>query len=266
MPHRDPRQERHAAPPDNPPKLYLKTLFVDRGGHPAYENCIGKTCAAAAGGWLDLRIGCIGWGDNSLRQLNRSVADFLTTPQDIFWIQGNDTDWEVPYIRHMAAQCTPEAPVIGGLFSIKSPELRWCYDQLPGAAMDPRTGLMEVSKVGLESIMIHREVFTRWMRERPEDMYHSQFPDFATPEEPEKRNTEEWNFWKWEIHVDQDGKRRLMSEDYNFCHTAKQLGFPIYADHSHYCGHWDNRTRFPFKEPMVKNEQQPTGTVKEAAA
>ncbi len=233
--------------PRRVPRLYMCTLFFDRGAHPEYYASLAAAGAAAASGHLDLEISRLGYGDNSLRQLTRRVAHFLSTGRDYFWLQGNDTDFSPDYIARMAAH---GLPIVGGLFSVKQPELRWCYNPVPGAKVDPVTNLLEVQKTGLECMLIHRDVFCAWMKARPEDMYLSHFPDLATADNPDT-DRPEWHFWQWVIREEPagSGNRRLQSEDYFFCHTARELGFKIYADHSDYCGHWDHRTRYPLVPP-----------------
>lgn len=233
------------------PTAYLKTIFVDRGAHPAYDISLAATAAEA---WFQLAISGYAIGDNSMRQLNRCVTDFLTTKFDYFWIQGNDTDWKGRYIAHMLAQ---ELPIVGGLVPVKATAVTtWMYNDLhPAAEMDQRTAVQRVAKVGLESIIIHRDVFVKYQKEFPEQMYHNDFagPDHGKPE---------WNYFGWCIEEDPPGSgfRRLLSEDYRLCFDAAKMGFPVHIDRSDYCGHWDHRTRFPLKDP----ESLPTQTAQQA--
>lgn len=228
------------------PHLYLCTLYVDRGAHPEYDVSLANTVAyAARTRAFDLTLSRLAIGDNCLRQLNRRVAHFLTTDCDYFWLQGSDTDWDPAYIHRMA---TRGQPIVAGRFPIKQPELRWCYQPLPDFKINPAAELGAILQGGLECLLIHRDVFLAWQKARPEDMYHSQFADFA-PEGNPARDLPEWHFWQWCIREDSFGKRRLMSEDYFFSHTARELGISILIDQTGYCGHWDGRTRYPLAEP-----------------
>jgi hypothetical protein len=227
------------------PKLFLGTIFVDRGAIPAFYYSL---CKLATSGLVDLTLSMHGHGDGGLRQLNRRVAHFLeNTTDDYFWLQGNDTDFQPEYIAHMAGL---GHPIVCGLFPIKQPELRWCI-QPCGAATDATTGELEVRAAGLECMMIHRDVFRKMAEAKPDLRYRDNVGG------PAHTPLHLSNFWRWELRDGPDGEKMLQSEDYLFCDDARALGYKIIVDTSGYCGHWDCRVRFPLKAPPMWDLKTP---------
>jgi hypothetical protein len=229
------------------PKLYLGTIFIDRGAVPAFYYSLAKLIEEDA---VSVTRSMTGHGDGAMRQLNRRVEEFLNhTTDDYFWLQGNDTDFQPGYIEHMAKT---RAPVVGGLVPIKQPELRWGYQALNDGERktDLVTGLLEVRSCILESFMIHRDVFTALQKSRPDLDYTGNHGNAA----PYKLH----HHWRWELAgrgpvgtpADEEWQHRLLqSEDYFICDEIRALGFKILLDTTGYCGHWDCRVRFPLVPP-----------------
>lgn len=228
------------------PKLYLGTIFIDRGAHPAFYISLATFTHANS---CTLTMSQLGNGDGALRQLNRRCGEFLEKSKaDYFWLQGNDTDFKPHYIERMARS---GLPIIGGLFPIKQPELRWCLQSKDGCEPDGKTGIWEVRANGLECLMIHRDVLVAMRKARPDLDYKDNFG--------KGHQDRQHHYWRWELRPDpgEDGSQILQSEDYLFCEEAAALGFKTHVDTTSYCGHFDGRTRYPLKAPpSVKLEAQ----------
>lgn len=251
-------QSETTKPATKKPKLYLGTLFVDRGAIPGYYYSLARSVSADL---FDITLSHTGHGDGAPRQFNRRVEEFLNhTDCDYFWLQGNDTDWDPVYIHHMA---TSGFKIVGGMVPIKQRELRWGYQALADGprAVDLDTGFVEVRSVILECVLIHRDVLIARQKSRPDLDYSGNHGNAA----PYKLH----HHWRWELvgqapdGVPKDDEwqhRMLQSEDYFFCDEARKLGFKVMLDASGYCGHWDSRVRFPLTPPEpAANLNKPYG-------
>jgi hypothetical protein len=221
------------------PKVYLGTIFIDRGAVPAFYYSLAELAHSRL---LRLRLSPRGHGDGAMRQLNRRCAEFLDeTTDEYFWLQGNDTDFRPAYIRRLASH---GLPMVCGLVPIKEPALRWGIQKENGTVVNKRTGLLEVRASLLECMMIHRDVLVAMRKARPDLAYRDNFHG------PTHRQLQH-HFWRWELRDDPGapGEKFLQSEDYLFCDIARDLGFKIHVDLSGFCGHWDGRTRYPLEAP-----------------
>lgn len=96
----------------------------------------------------------------------------------------------------------------------------------------PRTGFMEVMRLGTGFMLISVEVLRRMRDAMPEIAYVEQRPD--------KSWRQMWQFFAFEIRQVED-TRQLFSEDYNFCERWRALGGKLWLDPTINIGHWGAR-------------------------
>lgn len=108
-------------------------------------------------------------------------------------------------------------PIVGGVYARKQSSSRWVMTGIEGEEPDRISGLLKVKEIGTGFLWIAREVLEKMIKEMPQIEFE------AVDEKGGVRPM--WNFFFQGV-ID----RRLLGEDYGFCHFARKLGFEIYAD------------------------------------
>jgi hypothetical protein len=111
--------------------------------------------------------------------------------------------------------------VVGGMYPIKTvePTIKWCGNGVKGAGVGA-SGLQEVACVGTGFLCIAKWTFEKILAtDRKQIRYFQDWPPYR----------EEFAFWRQEVR-EVDGKRRFLTEDWNFCYRWRELGGRCYAD------------------------------------
>jgi len=117
--------------------------------------------------------------------------------------------------------------VVGGIYPLKTMdrEVKWCGNQAvselnsPGGAVDSN-GLQEVGCIGTGFMCIARRAFERILASDGEKIRYNQ--DWAP-------YREEFAFWRQTVR-EVNGRKRFLTEDWNFCYRYRELGGKIFAD------------------------------------
>lgn len=126
----------------------------------------------------------------------------------------SDMKWQAAHVYQILGH---NKPIVGGVYARKEANSRWVMTGLEGEEIDEATDLLKVKEIGTGFLWIAREVFEKMIKEMPWIEYD------AADEHGAVRPM--WNFFYQGV---QD--RRLLGEDYGFCHFARKLGYDIFAD------------------------------------
>lgn len=156
--------------------------------------------------------GAVVEGDGVARARNNLAAKFLDSECTHLLFQDADI---LTQPEHYTRLLSHNLPIVAGLYAKKQPRLSWVASALPGEEVDPATGLQRVQEVGTGFLCIEREVFIRMIAAHPEIKY------FGDPGPEDVR----WDFFP--MHA---AGGRYLSEDWYFCHRAREIGYAIHVD------------------------------------
>jgi FkbM family methyltransferase len=143
-------------------------------------------------------------------------SDIAFSPRDVQRIISHDED------------------VVGGIYPLKTMDrdVKWCGNARgmatapPGAPLDAAPdqvrpdGLQEVGCIGTGFMCIARRAFERMIEADGQKIrYHQDWPP----------HREEFAFWRQTIRG-VNGRKRFLTEDWNFCYRYRELGGKIFAD------------------------------------
>ena len=176
-----------------------------------------------------------GWScDPSVeRARNVLTANFLATDCTHLLFIDSDIAFSP---RDVARIVSHDEEVVGGIYPLKTMdrEVQWCGNQLgmaPDAAAvegGPGTmpgavrpdGLQEVGCIGTGFLCIARSVFEKMMEmDGGKIRYEQDWPP----------HRQEFAFWRQTVR-EVNGRRRFLTEDWNFCYRWRELGGTVFAD------------------------------------
>ncbi len=171
------------------------------------------------------------------RARNNLVADFLLTKFEAIMFVDSDIIFSPDHVTALWKHIEAGHSIVAGLYPIKqiSP-LRWCVNAMPGAVQRP-DGLIAAREAGTGFLMIHRRVFEAIAKDHPERAYKCDM---------DKRT--KYDFFRVGVL---DG--RYMSEDWFFCHDAREAGFEVMADSSVITEHIGT-VNYPIQEPQFETK------------
>lgn len=141
------------------------------------------------------------------RARNRAAASFLATDCNRMLFIDGDISFDAQHITWLLEH---DEPIVGGIYPIKSVDLRPCMSVLPGHKPTPVGGLIEVAWCGTGFLSITREVFEAL--KTPENRYTT-------------HGNPEWDFFQSGVV-----NAQYLSEDLGFCHRAREAGFKVMVD------------------------------------
>ena len=165
-------------------------------------------------------------GDGFVGRLrNKYTADFLS---DKSFTDLLNLDSDIAFNRsHVERIMSHDADIVGGVYYKKEPGRLAVLEDFPGPSRNgepPTNGLVQVRFMGTGFLRVRRRVFEAMIEEYGDEMWYIE----------EGSGKKMWNFWP--IAVEKT-ERRLLSEDWWFCHRANELGFRVYADTKCTLGH-----------------------------
>lgn len=168
------------------------------------------------------------------RGRNRAAVEFLET--DCTHLLFIDTD--IIFTReHLELLAESDDPVIGGVYCLKTEDLKLCLQTLPGFQPTPAGGLIEVARTGTGFLRIARDVF--------EKMKNTTAPEYYTHGRPE------WDFFRSGVVL-----KDWLSEDWYFCEDARSLGYKVKIDTRIQLQH-QGRINYPLKKTPDRLELCP---------
>jgi hypothetical protein len=160
-------------------------------------------------------------GDGVARARNNIIHLFLQTEcEELLFI---DSDIQFTP-EHVARLLSHDLDVVGGLYPIKQPGLRWVATAIEGETPDLKTGLQKVLEVGTGFLRVRRRVFEDMIKAFPEIAYHDDMNGKAELKH---------DFFSMGVVCDPESgipQTRYLSEDYYFQYRCRKMGIPIYAD------------------------------------
>ena len=177
-----------------------------------------------------------GWScDPSVeRARNVLTANFLATDCTHLLFIDSDIAFSP---RDVARIVSHDEDVVGGIYPLKTMdrEVKWCgnrvgdasnaapvalSDTLPVPCAVREDGLQEVGCIGTGFLCIARRVFEKMMEVDGEKIrYEQDWPP----------HREEFAFWRQTVR-EVNGRRRFLTEDWNFCYRWRELGGKVFAD------------------------------------
>lgn len=171
----------------------------------------------------ELKI-CLRVSDSLVMRARNNIAHiFLSTDADALLFIDSDIIFTPAHIRKLIDH---GKAITCGCYAKKHKDLSWVASGLEGEAPDPITGLQKIKESGTGFMMIHREVFDAIIHHFPEIAYHD--------DDRERLGEvgEHHDFFSAGV-VD----KRYLSEDWYFCHRARQIGYDIFLDTRIILGH-----------------------------
>jgi len=193
--------------------LVIATPCYGNACHSAYLKSIVKFALSAPIDWNYM----VPDRNDSLVQRARNVMvrKFLETEYEYLMFIDSDIEFEPDDV---AKVWNIEGEIKGGIYPMKHPEKDW-YAAWSGGKLIQELGseVMECDYLGTGFLMVRRTVFERMQDECPE----------LTHAEGEYEDVHAW----FNPRVEDTGQGPIyLSEDYEFCHTVREMGYKIYAD------------------------------------
>lgn len=114
-------------------------------------------------------------------------------------------------------------PIFGGLYALKRTVPKFVFNALKGESTDETTKLIRVRETGTGFMLIHRSILEEMVEKMPEIA-------FETDDQEAGDIHTRYDFFGVGPYVQEDGRRRYLSEDYMFCQRWRDLGGEILAD------------------------------------
>lgn len=181
----------------------------------------------------------------------------------------SDSD-TLPQPMHLRRLMDRNVPVIGGLYSHKSKDLKWCLntkfkgdtDEIEEVITEgPLAGCLPVSTIGTGAMLIDiPKVFP--VLEKHFDLHDKNLPliyreDMESESEegsaPKKGEMVPAFFQERPVFMPRWGTYRKLTEDWFFCYLCEQAGIPMYADCTFHIPHQGDIC-FPIEKPQVEGE------------
>ena len=166
------------------------------------------------------------WNDSLITRARSKIASSFLTDRpnsDILVMIDTDMTFNLPALDALVGLAREKKGIAAAPVAIRSAATWANVRCLPDTPIDfgPDTEPQEVRYIGAAFMAIHRSVFEK-LREGLENV------GFDDP------------WWKFFIEVDVDYKGRGpegLSEDYTFCHLAREAGFGVWCLTNHQVGH-----------------------------
>jgi hypothetical protein len=149
---------------------------------------------------------------------NTAAADFLESKCTHLMFIDADIIFLAAHIERLLSH---DEAIVGGLYPKKCEgPMKWVCNALPERPPIDERGLLPLRHIGTGFMLIKRVVFEAMLQvESDKLLYYEDEIDRPL-----------WNFFRMPLTVDDKGKPRLVSEDWNFCNVARERGFKVYAD------------------------------------
>ena len=177
-----------------------------------------------------------GWkyhaGEGIVRARNECADQFLRSPCAFHTFLDADLIPNVDHFRALRAHPEAATAIICGCYTKKQPKIEHCYNSLPGGNPDPNAaGLMEISKGGTGFMQIPRSAYDAIRAKFPDRWYHCDYEFVPQSKDNPWGRAKKYSYFFHDIMMDEDaGFMRDVSEDWAFCHLARQAGVKIYLD------------------------------------
>lgn len=177
-----------------------------------------------------------GLGDGIARTRNNLAWHFLTqtTCEFIFFVD-SDIPFDPVQLDRIVSH---NLPICGGLYPKKQGVLSWVVSSLAGEAPAPISNLLKVKETGTGFLCIRRDVLEKMVKKFPDIMYRGD----PSPD------AQRWDFFP--MHAKEG---RYLSEDWFFCHRARECGYDVMVDTSVQLKHV-GKIIFPLQTTLVEEE------------
>lgn len=224
------------------PKIFIATPSHDHKFHAGYVYSLLRLVATQR---YELRISKVG-GAGVARARNNMAEEFLAArtaagePYDYYFAIDADITFEPDHVARILAH---DLPIVCGLYSLKQHNVAWCINTLADSIPDDEAGRQKVAASGTGFMCIKREVFERMILAYPEIAY--------TDDLEEARGRVRWDFFSMGVH-----KGRYLSEDWFFCHRARELGYDVWVDTTFHLMH-EGIIGFPINPVTMDQPEDP---------
>lgn len=151
------------------------------------------------------------------RARNRAAANFLASDCDAMLFIDTDIVFNE---HHIDMLMETDEDIVGGIYCLKTPEMRPCLQTLPGFQPDHVQRYVAVARTGTGFLRISRGALEKLKASVP--VYHN-------------HGRPEWDFFQSGVESDE-----WLSEDWYFCDLARKAGFSILIDQRIQLGHIGN--------------------------
>jgi hypothetical protein len=159
-------------------------------------------------------------GDSMIpKTRNFFVADFLASDCTDLIMLDDDLWWEDGAVQRLLRH---DCDLVAGVYPKRQDPLEYPVRRLEGAALDPKTGLLEVKYLPTGFMRITRKCLEQMTAHYSELAY----TDFDCP-----NNIAHALFW-FELRPDEDLGTKLSpwGEDFEFCRKWREMGGKVYLD------------------------------------
>jgi len=181
-----------------------------------------------------------GIGDSLVSRARNNLADFFLkdTRWDALFFVDSDLVFAPEHALQVIQHVEAGYPIVAGLYPVKqAAPLRWVANMIPGHQNpEKQRGLTRCKEAGTGFLCIHRRVFEALEKDLPENSY---ICDIS--------RTRKHDFFRVGVC-----DVRYLSEDWFFCHDARESGFETWADTSVLIEHL-GQVSFPIAEPTFSN-------------
>lgn len=243
-------------------EVYLESLRAcERAPSARYWNADGSVSVDTIfAGYLDngqsgrLTVG----NDSHIDRARNILANHFVNQNHtdwLLWIDG-DIQFLPPHIARLFQHAMNGYKMVAGHYAMKCLNPTFVANVARGAAIDPVTGLIELSDAGTGCLLVHRDVFLA-LRDHPEvepyicapntpfagEIHFSYFGSGVYgPKIPESelsaKQLATLRSWK---HYQGDGVAHWLSEDWKICRYWQELGGKVYGDTEIKLRHFGNQ-------------------------
>jgi hypothetical protein len=176
------------------------------------------------------------------RARNTAVANFLNQKEATHLIFIDVDQGFEPW--HILLLLQDDLPIVTAPVALKTIPLRFNINLLKGETVN-ENGLVKTARAGTGAMVIKREVFET-LNNHTAVIKYSDDINGGFGIDPSYFRT----YFNTAVKTDEDGQTRFMSEDFDFCEKAKEMGYDIWCDTRINMSHIGN---FEYGEAQIKD-------------
>jgi hypothetical protein len=201
-------------------------------GFPVYDARPELACLQTILACVDNPNSCVAQvqyciGDSLVtRARNKIVAEFMQTEYEYLMFIDSDIKFSMKDINTLRAH---DKDIIGGVYLKK----KIPYEPVANSVIGNEGELLLMKEAGTGFLLIHRRVFEK---------ISEQYPDGFYKHDDDEKELPYYDYFRVGVV-----NGRYLSEDYYFCHLARECGFSIHYDPQVFTWHI-GKAMFPFND------------------
>lgn len=198
---------------------------LHHGENKIFRESYGNLLINRLPGWEFTWYDIAGCGITHARDIG--AARCVKDKYDVLFFVASDIGFTAKDCQSMLShfERDPSIGVVGGMYLLKKFPPRLCMNQDDRGRKIDAHGLLEVRETGSDFLAIRREALEKVISLHPE----LEYDDYDDLDTPETNRGKSWNIFNMGV-VEENGRRRFLTEDFWWCRYAREAGYKIHVD------------------------------------